>query len=231
MKSKDWMPATKAGKFTMFNNVKAKIESYQLVLGFDNDLKAKIFLICDTYIEMYQKSEQMRATMLDLTAWLETMQNGKPRGELAPPTPVFTTITLPDGAFIGILEEFREIVGYLKANPNYTESIGLDLMIVADDEDDNGLADSSPELKLAGKNDTEVEITFKKFDADAVEIQYRKAGTETWLLADKPTNSPIIHSPQFSTPGQTEKFEYRAIFLIKNERVGIWSPIYTITVG
>ena len=138
---------------------------------------------------------------------------------------------MPPDSFIGILDEFREIVGLLKANLNYTESIGVDLMIAGEDSNGSGLIDSSPVLKLSNKNDTQVKIDFKKFEADAVEAQYRKAGTETWLLADKATFSPILHSPQFTTPGQAEKFEYRAIYLIKNERVGQWSPIYTITVG
>jgi hypothetical protein len=32
-------------------------------------------------------------------------------------------------------------------------------------------------------------------------------------------------------PGKPEKFEFRAIYLIKNKRAGQWSPVYTRTVG
>lgn len=231
MKNRDWMPTTRAGKFTMFNNVKAKIDGYKTIVGLDNDQVSRIILICDIYIEIYQKAEQIRASVSDLTAWQEVIFNGEPRGDVAPKSPNFTTITLPPDSFIGIFDEFREFVNYIKASPNYTENIGLDLMIVAEDSGGRNLSESSPELKLAAKNDTQVEIAFKKLDADSVEIQYRKAGTEAWSLADKATTSPITHSPQFSTPEQAEKFEYRAIFLVKNERIGLWSPIYTITVG
>ncbi len=34
-----------------------------------------------------------------------------------------------------------------------------------------------------------------------------------------------------TTPGVPEQFEFRAILIIKNERVGKWSPTYTLTVG
>jgi hypothetical protein len=34
-----------------------------------------------------------------------------------------------------------------------------------------------------------------------------------------------------TTPGVPEKFEFRARLLIKNEYVGKWSPVYTLTVG
>lgn len=231
MKMRDWMPTTRAGKFTMFNNVKAKIDGYKTIVGLDNDQVGRIILICDIYIEIYQKAEQIRASMADLTAWQEVVFNGEPRGDAAPKAPSFVSITLPADSFIGIFDEFREFVNYIKNHPGYTENIGLDLMIVAEDSGSNGLSDSAPELKLSVKNDTQVEIVFKKFEADGIEIQYRKAGTETWIPADKPTNSPVVHSPQFTTPGQAEKFEYRASFLVKNQRIGLWSPIYTITVG
>ncbi len=231
MKMKDWMPSTKAGKFTMFNNVKAKIAGYKDVIGLNDTQVERIIKICDIYLEIYQKTEQIRATAADLTNWQDTILNGEPRGSVAPNAPVFATITLPHDSFIGILDEFRDFVNYIKYNPNYSENIGLDLMIVAEDSGNNNLTESVPELKLGVKNDTQIEIGFKKFSADAIELQYRKAGTETWSLADKATNSPMIFSPQFSTPGQAEKFEFRAIFLVKNQRTGQWSPIYTIIVG
>ncbi|HMS38799.1 MAG TPA: hypothetical protein PKE69_01135, partial [Pyrinomonadaceae bacterium] len=103
MKNRDWMPGTRAGKYLMFNNFRAKIENYQATLGFDNDLKAKLWLICDIYIELYQKIEQIRATMADLTSWQEAILNGEPRGDAAPAPPVFVAIALPANSFIGIL--------------------------------------------------------------------------------------------------------------------------------
>ncbi|HQU85237.1 MAG TPA: hypothetical protein PKY59_19005 [Pyrinomonadaceae bacterium] len=231
MKNRDWMPSTRAGKFAMFNNFRAKIEGYQTIFGFDNDLKARIFLICETFAEIYQKSEQINASKSDLSAWLDAILNGKPRGELAPAAPVFPTISVPEGAFIGILEEFREIVNHFKNHLNYTENIGLDLMIEGEDREPQNFNETAPTLKVSAKNDTDVEISFKRGDAELLEVVYRKAGTETWMFADKTTNSPLVHKPQFTTPGQAEKFEYRAIYLVKNERVGQWSPIYTVTLG
>lgn len=231
MKSKDWMPSTRAGKNAMFTNFVAKIANYETTFGLTAGQMDAFRTICNSYIEIYDKTEQIRASNKDLTAWQRAIFIGEPRGNVAPNPPTFAPIIMPAGAFIGIYEEFRELVGYIKNHPAYTENIGHDLMIVGEDSNGDSLTDGSPELKLAAKNDTQVEIAFKKGEANAIEIQYRKAGTENWLLADKPTNSPILHSPQFTSPDQAEKFEYRAIFLAKNQRIGAWSPIYTITVG
>lgn len=231
MKSKDWFPSTRAGQNVMFNNFKAKIAGYKDIFGLSNTQTERLLTICDTFIEIYQKVEQNRAAMANLTAWQETFFKGNPKGGAVPKAPTFVTFDIAENAFIGIFDEFRDFVSFIKANPNYTESIGEDLLIVANETEQQSLDEIFPDLKLSVKNDTTVEISFKKFDFDAVEIQYRKAGTENWILADKATNSPTIHTPQLTNAGQAEKFEYRASYLQKNQRSGTWSPIYTITVG
>lgn len=225
------MPSTKAGKFAMFNNFRAKIEGYQTTIGFTNDQKSRMQLICDIYTEIYQKNEQIKASKSDFSAWQDSILMGTPRGEDAPASPVFPTITMPAGSFIGILSEFREFVNFIKNNPNYTENIGLDLMIVGEDTNGDNLTEGFPTLKISPKNDTDVNIVFKKGEAEMIEINYRSAGTEEWLFADKGTKSPLMHKPRFTVAGQAEKFEYRGIFMVKNERIGQWSPIYTITLG
>jgi hypothetical protein len=231
MKNRDWFPSTRAEQNVVFANFNAKIDDYKNVFGLTEPLLAKLHTICETFLEVYQKVEQNRAAGANLTSWQDTIFIGTPKGDPVPQAPKFAVINVPVGAFIGIFAEFREIVGFIKSNPNYTENIGLDLMIVAPETEQSNLNDASPNLKLALKNDVSVEIAFKKADFDAIEIQYRKASTENWLPADKATTSPTTHTPQLTVAGQAEKFEYRATYLQKNQRVGNWSPIYSITVG
>ena len=64
-----------------------------------------------------------------------------------------------------------------------------------------------------------------------VTVQYRKVGTELWQAVDKSTEKVIEFTPPVTTPGVPEKFEFRGIYILKNQRVGQWSPIYTETVG
>lgn len=231
MKNRDWFPSTRAEQNVMFVNFNAKINNYKTVFGLTDPLLAKLHTICDTFIEVYQKVEQNRAANSNLTSWQEKIFNGTPKGDPVPQAPTFVAITVPADAFIGIFAEFRELVGFLKSNPDYTENIGLDLMIVANDAEQANAENISPDLKLTLKNDVSVEIAFKKLDFDAIELQYRKAGAENWLPADKATTSPTMHTPQLTVAGQTEKFEYRGSYLQKNQRTGNWSPIYSVTVG
>jgi hypothetical protein len=231
MKNRDWFPRSRAEQNVMFVNFNAKIDNYKTVFGISSDLLAKLHTICETFIEVYQKVEQNRAANSNLTSWQDKIFLGTPKGDAVPQAPTFVPINVPANAFIGIFAEFRELVGFLKSNPNYTDNIGLDLMIVATETEQASLENISPDLKLTLKNDVSVEIAFKKLDFDAIEIQYRKAGAENWLPADKATTSPTIHTPQLTNAGQTEKFEYRGSYLQKNQRTGNWSPIYSVTVG
>jgi hypothetical protein len=231
MKNRDWFPSTRAEQNVMFVNFNAKIDNYKTVLGISTELIAKLHTICNTFIEVYQKVKQNRAADANMTSWQDKIFLGTPKGDPVPQAPTFVPINVPADASIGIFAEFREIVGFLKSNLSYTENIGLDLMIVATEGDQANAENISPDLKLSLKNDVSVEIVFKKLDFDSIEIQYRKAGTENWLLADKATTSPTMHTPQLTAAGQAEKFEYRGGYLQKNQRTGNWSPIYSVTVG
>ena len=76
-----------------------------------------------------------------------------------------------------------------------------------------------------------LDFEWKKTGFDMLELQWRKAGDALWQAADKSTEKIINFTPPDLEPGKPEKFEFRAIYLIKNKRVGQWSPVYTRTVG
>lgn len=231
MKKGDWFPANRAGKFSMFTNFDAKIDNYAENFGLTAQQLARLHLICQTFVEIHQKFDQNKAAMDNFVEWQNIVFKGAPQGTAVPNAPAFANINLSADSFIGIFDEFRETVGYLKNHLNYTENIGIDLMIVANDSADDDLNVIAPDMKVIAKNDDSVEISFKKGNFDSIEIQHRKTGTENWLTADKATFSPIVHKPPLTNPDQAEKFEYRAIYLRKNERAGNWSPIYAVTVG
>lgn len=91
--------------------------------------------------------------------------------------------------------------------------------------------DAQPELKLSVSLANAVLVDWKKAGFDALELQYRKAGEAMWQAADKSTGKTIEFTPPATTPGVPEKFEFRGVYLLKNQRVGQWSTTYTITLG
>jgi hypothetical protein len=45
------------------------------------------------------------------------------------------------------------------------------------------------------------------------------------------TEKIINFKPPVTTESVPEKFEFRAVYILKNQRLGQWSPVYTLTVG
>jgi hypothetical protein len=230
MRYEDWYPTKRADQFTMYTNVLAKIDSYTVKYDLATALVADVKLMCNTFIACYQKIEQNKATMKDMNEWFENILTAKAKKE-ADPAPVFQTITLPAGAFTSIEAEFRKFAEFFKNNPVYEKGDGIDLMIVAPESEEDDLSTVAPELKLSVDANGAVEVAFKKGDFELLELQYRKVGSTMWQAADKSNKSPIKFTPPLSAVGTPEKFEFRAVYLIKNERVGQWSPEYPITVG
>jgi hypothetical protein len=172
-----------------------------------------------------------RATAKQMTGWFENIVSSKMTKDLVPEPPVFQAFVMPAGATIGLEEQCRQFARLMKNQPNYDEADGLDLMIEREASDDLNPGDSMPELKIIKNLDNSLEFQWKKAGFDMLELQWRRSGAAMWQQADKSTEKVITFTPPLTTPGEPEKFEFRAVYLIKNQRVGQWSPIYTETVG
>ena len=124
-----------------------------------------------------------------------------------------------------------EICRAVKEQDEYTEADGLDLLIAKAAGAEQVVDNAVPDLKISDQADGSLDFDWKKAGFDMLELQWRKAGEEMWQAADKSTEKVINFTPPDLEPGKPEKFEFRAIYLIKNKRVGQWSPVYTRTVG
>lgn len=228
----DWYPQNRAGERLMYGNIDAKIDGYAVKYPFLNaDYLEEIHAMCLTFIECYDKIEYNRATSKQATQWFENIVSSKQDNTTAPPPPVYQPIVLPSKAFIGLEKFCREFAGLFKKQRNYDEADGIDLMIEREAVEPPNLAEAVTELKYSVLPNDSIDFDWKKTGYDMLELQYRKEGAAMWQYADKSTEKVINFAPPLTAPGVPEKFEFRAIYLIKNQRVGQWSQIYVITVG
>ncbi|HEY0657142.1 MAG TPA: hypothetical protein VGD05_01645 [Pyrinomonadaceae bacterium] len=226
---KDWLVRPLPELDVMFANVKAKIADYKTAYGLTDDWIARVKLICDSFTSAYAGVVQNRATEREMNNWFEALLYGTPKGSGATAAPAFQTIALPTGTFIGIIDEFREMMRFFKANAAYTEADGANLMIVSPLEESRNPAEAVPNLKASTDIGGAIRIEYTRGNFSGLELQWRKAGAADWQLADKSTEKIIRFTPAPVTP--PEKIELRGVYLLKNQRVGNWSPTYTVTVG
>lgn len=230
--STDWYPRTLEGERAFYENLDAKIDGYAAKYSFlDAGRLAAVHLMCQTFIECYDKMAQNRATARQMTGWFDNIVRSKQDNEPVSPAPVFQTWTIPAGATVGIEKQCRRFAGLFKEQDEYDEADGLDLMIARAAGEAPALENAVPDLKISDQPDGSLDFEWQKSGFDMLELQWRKVGETLWQAADKSTEKIINFMPPDLEPGKPEKFEFRAIYLIKNKRVGQWSPVYTQTVG
>jgi hypothetical protein len=226
-----WFEKTRPKQLVQFTNMKAKIGDYETILPLAADKVKRIVLICDIFISVYNFVEQSRAKMKNLTDWQDLIYTaeGDAAGEPAPAAPVFQTLALPAGAFVGIFDEFQEHVADIKRADNYTRGIGEDLMIVAAEGGEIDKDEMSPELKLAA-NGYKVNIAGSLQGLKAIRVEYLKKGStipQTFFLNKLPGEITLIPTQA----GEPETGQFRAVFFEDNADVGEWSPNYALTIG
>jgi hypothetical protein len=227
----DWYPTDGATERILYGNIDAKIDAYKGKYPFlTPDYLDKIHTMCQAFVQGFDKIEQNRATAKQMTTWFANIVGSKQTNDPMPSAPVFQAFNMPANATLGLEQQCRDFAGLFKRQLNYDKADGLDLMIERSKGDAPNFTEVQPELKLAASND-KVTIEWKKTGFDALELQYRKTGTTMWQPADKSTEKIIEFMPPFAAFGSPEKFEFRGVYLIKNQRVGNWSPTYTVTVG
>jgi hypothetical protein len=228
----DWYPTIADKERLIYENIDLKIDGFKAKYSFlTSEYLAQIHTMCAMFIEGYDKIEFNRASAKAVTTWFQNVVESRQKNELVDAPPVFQAFTIPAGALVGLEQQCRAFARLMKSQSGYDRADGLDLMIEKAQGAAINLNEAQPELKLEATLSNVVLVGWKKAGFDSLELQYRKAGTEMWQLADKSTEKEIEFPVPLATPGVPEKFEFRAVYIIKNQRVGQWSQIYILIVG
>ena len=136
--------------------------------------------------------------------------------------------TVPSPRLPGVVPRFRKFMKFLKGRTGYTEAIGEALKIVGDEEVMPDLSTVQPviSLRLIGG---QVEVLWTKKQMTALELEVDRGDGlgSRFLTIDSVPN--YIDTQPF--PATAAKWKYRAIYRLKDARVGLWSAVSEITVG
>ena len=171
-------------------------------------------------------SEELRTGVSEFISYKKTILAGK-NGEPTPPLPVITMSTAPTPLVnTGILDRLRKLVQRIKASPLYTESIGMDLGIIAAQPTPPAVVKPAPKVTALPEN--QVEITFTRGIYDGVALESKRAAETAWSSLGMYPASPIIDTRPLLVPLQPELRQYRMRFVRKNTAVGDFSDIFSI---
>ncbi len=148
--------------------------------------------------------------------------------------PVFTSPALPAGVSAvppGALARIFAFVQTIKASPNYTEAIGLQLGIVgSEDAAEHPLPEFTVNVERGGGCEC-VKIVFKKFGRQGVVIHSKRGTAGTWEMLAIDLASPYLDERQLLVTGQPEVREYRLQFYDDAAAMGGFTDVVSVNVA
>lgn len=157
--------------------------------------------------------------------FIDAIVNGE-TGDAQPTDPAWSLPPNPPGSIpAGLKKRLRSIARQIKANPVYTKADGELLGIATPEEAGVSPEETTPELKLRSLANFAVEVEFRKYGFDALRVEFRHRGGG-WTLAAILTTSPGVFNIVPENAGTAEQIEVRAVYLLKNQPFGNFSPTY-----
>ncbi len=144
----------------------------------------------------------------------------------APTLPVLDVA--PNSVAPGIVFRFTTMVNRLKSHQNYTTAIGQNLGIEFSAAQKLDLDNAQPILKVvmrAGK----VNLDWKKGKFEGIIIE--KDSGAGFITLDKDLHPNFIDNSVMPLGGQSAIWNYRAMYLFGDDKVGLWSSVVTATVA
>ena len=230
MARKRWIPSGLPDLLALCMNIKAKIGGYQTTLPLTQAQLDRIVLICNTFEAAFAYVDQMKASTSALVDWRNLIFEGSPTGDPAPPPPPVMTLTMPVGAFIGIVTELKDIRDMILELPGYIPSIGEDLMLIGDETIPIPPSSKVPDLKLELHGEYRIRFTGAMQGMRVIRVEYERIGTTTWVPIGLFTDLPGIAAVTPETPGQPEMGRIRACFISSNVQ-GAFSDETPVTVS
>ena len=227
MSSRDFFPKTDAGLLAWLVQLNNKAPSHATALGLTAaDLQGakNDAAMLDWTLKALPA---VRAWAEHFTAYKDGLLEG-PTGAAPQPAPALVVLPAAPAAIAGgLVARNRALAQRMKNAPGYTEAIGKDLGLVAAEEQPEDAP--KPSFKATSHPGSRVRLDWVKRRYSGVLIQGRRAGDAGFVDLGRDNFSPFDDERPPVTAGTTETREYRMRYLEKDDPVGEWSDIVSVT--
>jgi len=210
------------------NNFVSKIDNYAGIFGFTpaetNALRADAAF----FSWAVNNLEKVTTYKQNWTAFKNILLKGEANvnANNIPPLPALDPV--PVTVSPGVLFRFTSMVARVKAHPAYTTGIGQNLGIEGTSNPTTVLAEAKPVIHLLRSGD-KVTLEWAKGQYSGIYIE--KDSGNGFVTLDKDFMPDYIDNSPLPAAGLSAKWSYRAIYLLRDEKVGQWSDVATITVA
>lgn len=208
------------------NNFANKIDTYAAMFGFTaaETLSMRYDAMFLTWV--VNNNKKIDTYKKNWTALKnQTIKGDGSTATTIPPPP--TLDAQPAAVAPGVLKRFTTMVNRVKVHAAYTVAIGQNLGIEAAAPATMVLSDAKPVLKTTMNGD-KVVVEWKKGKFSGVLLE--KESGSGFVVLDKDFVPDYLDNTPLPAAGQTAIWKYRAIYLLKDEKVGQWSDEVSITI-
>lgn len=227
-KTEYYFPKKDEERTTWFNNFSAKLPNYAMKYNITPEEVMDIqnsALYFDAFVKYRNQSGAFQNSLTDHRDVIGNgLSNGATLQPLQPPM-----MMLPPPPPPGIFKRARALVSRIKAHVNYTEADGRDLGIIGSEMGPTDLTSIKPIFSIRLVAGGHPEIVWTRQGMTALEIQ--KLGSDgKWYFLAMDTVPNYTDMEALPPSGQSAVWQYRAIYRLKDERVGQWSDVVSVTV-
>lgn len=232
MPRKYWWPNALADQLGLMMNVLAKIGGHATALGLTNAQVQVIEDLCNSFIAVYNYTEQSRETAGSLVEWRDDCFY-RPGGGSPDAPPAFAAFTGVSGQTAGCVNDFKEQRDMVVNIPGAPLAVLEDLMFLGEETNPISPGSVQPTVKAtAAATDYLASVVVSDRDsADMWEVWTLDKGASNWVLkgtySGKSADITFMPTPS----GDPYQFQLRIQLRKGNANYGQPSPAITVTVN
>lgn len=207
-------------------NFAAKLPAYQAALGLTANEITSVSADALMWEWTVAWGEAMRTRSQSVTTFKNQLRDGPAGAPAAPPAPPDYG-TPPGPVAPDIFGRIGMLVQRLKNHPNYTDTIGRDLGVIATGTTEDP-ASAKPVLTLSIADGGHVNVGWVKGGMDGLRIEADRG--QGWQFLALDTVPDYLDTAPLPPAGQSAAWKYRAIYVLDDQPVGQWSDPVSIAV-
>ena len=227
MTSSPVIPRADAAKLAFIQHLNATLPSYAATLDFSGDDLAELDRATAWYKFSVDLQTAGKAFGEATVAFRNAVKNGSENGTLT--VPLLPALTPPPGEpFADVSSLVSRLITRIKIHKHYTEAIGKALNIIAAQSAAVDLTTIQPVLDVEFHSG-HPRILWVMHGMDALEIEVDRGDGHFTLFTIDTTPNHLDTTP-LPPAGTVVLWKYRAIYRVRDERVGQWSQVLEVSV-